>query len=136
MATENFELSKAQRQNVLATAVRFAGSDVGADFAATSVKFEVPPNAVLLRGNLLVLTADGGTSPTYNVGTSADEDAYGQNLDIDGTPASVPLTGIPAKLAEGTTLAVSHGTGTIAGDGDFLLVLEYAVEGRGNEVFG
>lgn len=136
MATENYELSKASRQNVLSTAIRFAGSDVGADFATTSVKFDVPPNAILLRGNLLVLTGDGGTAPTYSVGVSGTLGAYGLNLDIDGTPGFVALTGVPTKLTSATTIAVTEGTGTISGDGDFVLQLEYVVEGRGNEVYG
>lgn len=135
MATENYLASQALRQNVLSTAIRFAGSDVGTTFANTEAKFKLPPNAVLIRGFLIVLTIDGGASPTYSVGVSGTLGAYGSNLAI-GSTGGRALTGVPAKRAEATTLSVTAGTGTITGDGDFLLQLEYIVEGRSNEVFG
>jgi hypothetical protein len=134
MATENYELSKDNRQTVLSTAVRFAGSDVGATFALTSVKLTIPANAIYLRGYLHVLSGDGGTAPTYSVGIEGSLSKYGANLDIDGTPAFVALTGVPGKITAAETVAVTDGTGTISGDGDFVLQIEYIVEGRSNEV--
>lgn len=135
MLTENFKLSQALRQSVLSTAIRIAGADVGVDFDVSEAKFELPPNIVLLRGNLIVLTPDGGTTPTLSLGIEGTLGAYGANL-AAGVAAAVPLTGMPVKIVEASTIVITAGTGTIAGDGDYLLALEYIVEGRWTETYG
>lgn len=126
------------RQNVLTTAVRFDGADVPAAIVADTAPFiDLPPNAIVLRSKLVTITADGGTTPTFNVGTAADEDGYHANSAVDAV-AGVDGAGalIGEFVAEQSRVYISEGTGTISNDGDHVLVLEYAVVGRSNENYG
>ncbi len=138
MPSDNYNLSKAGRQNVLSTAVRFAGTDVdAAPTAGSGVEIEMPPGVVVLRCKLIVITIDGGTAPTFNVGTVADEDAYGANLAISvvaGVDGAGALVG--EYIAEATNIYVSKGTGTFDDASDCILALELIVDGRANEVYG
>lgn len=136
--TDNQVLTKAGRQWVLSTAFRFDGADVPAAAAAgAGVFIELPANHIILRAKLVTVTIDGGTSPTFNVGTTADEDGYGANLAV-GAVAGVDGAG--ALLGElqtaATEIHVTEGTGTISNDGDHILVVEYIALGRTNEVYG
>jgi len=139
MTTENYNLTKAGRQNVLATAVRFSGADVTAGaVAGTGVEIEMPPNVIILRTQITVITVETGVAATFNVGTVADDDGYGTNIAATVVGGIVD-TGNALNgefIAEATNIYVTQGTGAFVGDGDFVLVLEYVAVGRSNEVFG
>jgi len=136
--SDNLTLSKNERQTVLATAIRIAGADVTAGIVAgTGVEFDLPPNVIVLRCKLVTSVVDGGTSPTFNVGPTADEDGFGANLAV-GAVAGVDGAGalLGELLAASTKCYVTEGTGTISNDGTHTLVLEYVQLDRSNEVYG
>ena len=119
--------------------MRFAGSDVTAGaVAGTGVEIEMPPNVIVLRASLTIITAEGGTATTFNVGTVADEDGYVANGDAQTVGT---VTGAGALVGDfvsaATNIYVSQGTGTgFDGAADAVLSLEYVTVGRSTEVFG
>ena len=134
--SENLSLTKSGRQYPLVAAVRIAGSDL----QAGTVRVPIPPNALLLRGQIYVITADGGTAPTVNVGidntTETDPDEHLANGAIGVAGVDVPLALLlTAFYQEKTDITVSYGTGTPNHASDLLLILEYAVLERSNEVY-
>jgi len=135
--SENLSLTRSGRQYPLVAAVRISGADLA---SAAIVSIPVPPNTLLLRGQIYVITADGGTAPTVNVGISntaeTDPDEHLANGAIGVAGATVPLAlKLTAYYPEKTDITVAYGTGTPDNASDLLLILEYGVLERSNEVY-
>tara|TARA_R100001143_G_C3347397_1_gene127560 strand:+ start:745 stop:1143 length:399 start_codon:yes stop_codon:yes gene_type:complete len=124
------------RQWPLVAVARFTLDDLA---AATAVDvIELPGNAVVIGGQILVTTAfdDTSSDDTIEVGDADDADRFG----VIGVSAlgSEPLTidndnaqySVPTSL----TLTRQDGTTGDASVGEGLLIVQYVVEGRGNEV--
>ena len=140
MTDNTYELSRANRQTVLTTCVRFDHSDLPASaVAGAGVFVDMPPGHIVLRCTIVVIAVGtGGTSQTIDVGTVADDDGYGADLVVT---AVAGVLGSGALLREYQAAAVeihaSDGTGTAAtAAAEYLMIIEYVQVDRSNEVFG
>jgi hypothetical protein len=89
---------------------------------------KLPRGARVLRGQLITSTGFTATS-TIKIGTAASDARYGT---IDATAAGVDNLTIPNDTVEATTIYAKPSIAMLAGAA--LLVVEYVIPGRGNEV--
>ena len=135
--SEELNLSKTGRQYPLNGLVRIKG----ADLQAGTVRVPIPANTLLLSGRIHVITGDGGTAPTVNVGidnsAETDPDEHLANGAIVTAGSSVALNlALSALYTVATDLTVAYGTGTPNHASDLLFQFEYLQLERSNEVFG
>lgn len=135
MASDNVLLSRDNRQWVLTTAVRFSGSDFNTATDSTNyARIITRPKTLLLRGGLYVITAETA-EVTAQVGTAADPNKYGDTLAIGTTGDKAVALALPEYLVESTTIYVTYSSAGANETGDYILRLEYLVEGRANEAY-
>lgn len=95
---------------------------------------EVPSDAIVIGGFLVIDTVfDSGTTDTFTVGDSVDDDEYGSA--IDGQAAALTaITPTGYKFtANGTVGLKLTSVGTAATQGAGRLVVQYVRDGRSNE---
>lgn len=104
---------------------------------AASVIVELPGNAIVTGGQVLVLTAfDSATSDVLDVGDSDDPNRFtASQIDLTATGSAELTVGTANALYSVPTdvEVVWTGTGAAPSAGEFLVILEYVIEGRGNE---
>lgn len=128
------------RQCPLVAVVKVALADL-ANGAYTAV-VDVPPGATVLSGAFVVTTLfNSGTTDQFSighkVGSAAAVDTYyaAQSADVTTAPTRVPVVPTGAFYAVKSSVGVRwDGAGTAATAGEGYLIVEYAVEGRAEEV--
>jgi len=122
-----------ERQYPLVARVYFAFADFSTTTTGVGIPaITLPVNSIVTKGDLVILNAFDGTTPTLDVGDASSAARYeGAN---DATAAVVtPLT-ITRFLTTGSEPSVElelTWTDTTTGDG--YLEVEYVITGRGNE---
>lgn len=98
---------------------------------------EVPSNAVVASGSFEITEVfDSGTSDTFTVGDSADEDRY--KASINGQTAAVTAlvpTGKRYTAQDDVTITWT-GAGAAPSQGAGMLIVEYIVVGRASHTQG
>lgn len=105
---------------------------VGADNVGTGkgLEFTLPPGALLLRIAVQTTTAFNGTTPTLTVGDGTTTFANG--VDISSAGAET-VTGVPKFYPTGGKVSITA-AGTGVSSGEAIVVAEYVVKNRGNEI--
>lgn len=105
---------------------------VGADNVGTGkgLEFTLPPGALLLRIAVQTTTAFNGTTPTLTVGDGTTTFASG--VDISSAGAET-VTGVPKFYPTGGKVSITA-AGTGVSSGEAIVVAEYVVKNRGNEI--
>lgn len=99
------------------------------------VKFKpkLPANAIPLRGQVVVLAAFNGTTPTLDVAGETSGATYATGADL-ATVGAVALTVVPSVLGSGDLIAMTPDAGVqTATQGKGILIMEYLISGRGQE---
>jgi hypothetical protein len=99
------------------------------------VKFKpkLPANAIPLRGQVVVLAAFNGTTPTLDVAGETSGATYATAADL-ATVGTVALTVVPSVLGSGDLIAMTPDAGVqTATQGKGILIMEYLISGRGQE---
>lgn len=99
------------------------------------VKFKpkLPANAIPLRGQVVVLAAFNGTTPTLDVAGETSGATYATGADL-ATVGTVALTVVPSVLGSGDLIAMTPDAGVqTATQGKGILIMEYLISGRGQE---
>lgn len=115
------------RQWPLATFAVVGADNVG---AGKGLEFTLPPGALLLRLAVQTTTAFNGTTPTLTVGDGTTTFANG--VDISSAGAET-VTGVPKFYPTGGKVSITA-AGTGVSSGEAIVVAEYVVKNRGNEI--
>lgn len=119
-----------QTRLVAEQAVKFSDLTNG---AAAGLKVSLPAGAIVLGGGLLVETPwNAATSAVLDVGQVGGANRFANDLDLK-TAGFKPFTGVGlASLASTVDMTLTEvGTSTA---GSAVLIVEYIVRGRANEV--
>lgn len=95
------------------------------DFATPLEVCIVPAGSLITDVTIIVVSADGGTSPTLNVGTGGDADAFIANGAIGAVGRVSALTTPEDTLPLDGTILVSDGTGTLSDDAILFVKVTY-----------
>lgn len=115
------------RQWPLAAVAVVGADNVG---AGKGLEFTLPPGALLLRLAVQTTTAFNGTTPTLTVGDGTTTFANG--VDISSAGAET-VTGVPKFYPTGGKVSIAA-AGTGVSSGEAIVVAEYVVKNRGNEI--
>lgn len=108
---------------------------VTANLAGGKVKFKprLPQGAIPLRGQVVVLSAFNGTTPTLAVAGETSAATYAAAASLASVGA-VALTVTPSKLNSGDVIGLTPNAGAqTATQGTGILIMEYLISGRGME---
>lgn len=136
-------------QTVLSATFQFNYADTMVNTSGTEVAFgangtnvfdiaELPPNAVVIGGRVIVKTVAAGGTHTIDIGDSDDADRYTETNPIDLTDADAPASGFD-MLGDGKQYSGNQSIRiTIANSagmtqGDFIVVVNFTVPGRASE---
>lgn len=100
--------------------------------AAAGLKVSLPAGAIVLGGGLLVETPWDATTATLDVGQVGGTSRFANDLDLK-TAGFKPFTGVGLASLTSTVDMILAQTGT-ATAGSAVLIVEYIVRGRANEV--
>lgn len=115
------------RQWPLAAVAVVGADNVG---AGKGLEFTLPPGALLLRIAVQTTTAFNGTTPTLTVGDGTTTFANGVDISSAGAETT---TGVPKFYPTGGKVSITAaGTGVTSGEA--IVVAEYVVKNRGNEI--
>lgn len=125
-------LKESDRQYPLTAVVEISYSDLLSGVALPVA--EVPNDAVVTGGQFVVTEVfDSGTTDTFTVGDTVDDDEYGSAIDGQAAATTV-LTPTGYQYASNTDLVVKWtGVGDAPTQGKALLIVEYVRQGRQNE---
>lgn len=115
------------RQWPLATFIDVGAANIG---AGNGLTFKLPPGALLQRMTVFTAVAFTGTTPTLTVGDGTT--TFASAVDISST-GSETVTGVPKFYPAGGTVSIT-GAGTAVTAGAAVVVAEYVVKDRGNEI--
>ncbi|NKF21579.1 hypothetical protein [Solimonas marina] len=122
---------KSGRQEIVSAILEVSATDPVA-YGTAEDAFDVPANAILVGGDLTVLTPwDSGTTATFKLGDAADDDRYTAaaiDLKTAGRTA-LTLTGYKHTVNE-LLKALFAQTGTDATVGQCRIRIDYVVQGR------
>lgn len=121
------------RQEVIAAKLSVNYADMSSDVAVAEAVVDVPANAIVVGGYVVVQTVfNSTTSDVLDVGDGDNDDRY------SATPIDLTTLGYNALDVTGYKYSVSDlidvewtaGTTSTATTGDFDIVVEYIVDGR------
>lgn len=127
---------KSARQSPLVASLLINFDDPTA-YGSAEDAFEVPANAVLIGGDITVLTAwNSGTTATLSLGDAGSSTRYASAVDLKTAGRTLlTFTGYKHTTTE-KLKALFAQTGTAATAGKARVRVEYFVEGRSTEVQG
>ncbi|NIQ14286.1 MAG: hypothetical protein GTO02_07745 [Candidatus Dadabacteria bacterium] len=122
------------RQEVIASQpVTIAWDTLSSDAAVAEAVFDIPANAIIVGGGIVVDTAfNSTTSDVLDLGDGSDDDRYTPtpiNLQATGFTAWT-VTGFKYTTADTIDLEWTAGAASTATAGSARLWLEYIVDGR------
>ncbi|WP_353233361.1 hypothetical protein [Diaphorobacter ruginosibacter] len=119
------------RQELIVAHLTIGFADIAA-YGTAEAAFDLPGNAVLVGGDVVVTTAwDSETTATLKLGDAVDDDRYTStavNLKTPGRTA-LTLTGYKHTVAEALNVLAAQ-TGAAATAGSARITIQYFVEGR------
>ena len=125
------------RQDTLVAIVPFTFADFAAHDGTLEDAIELPQNAIVVGGGIVIDTAfDGVTSDTITVGDAGAADRYAAGVNAQAA-AYTALTPTGFKmLAQGNVGIGNTNVGGLATAGAGRLILEYVVDGRAHHTQG
>lgn len=125
-------IRNSDRQYPLTAIVDFTLSDLTAGTAVPAV--DLPQGAVVVGGELIIDTAfDSATSDTISVGDGGSAGRYGNAVDVQSAGrTALTLTGYKYTAVDTIDLTYAQ-SGAAASNGAGRLIVQYVVDGRGNE---
>ena len=128
---------KDSRQDILVAMVPFTFADFTANDGTLEDAIELPQNAVVVGGGIVIDTAfNGTTSDTLTVGDSDVDDRYKAGIDAQATGYTALVPTAFKMLAQGNVGIGNTNVGGVATAGAGRLILEYVVDGRAHHTQG
>lgn len=118
------------RQEVIEAHVNVSAVSVAGETGNIIAQVDLPANARVIGGEIVVLTAFDSTTNVVDIGDGVDPDRYGAAVDLK-TPGrtALVLTGNAYSAADSIDLTYTE-TGTAPTAGEARISVQYVVDGR------